>query len=145
MKGICVVGYGYWGPKLVRNFLAAAAGRKVAVCDDNRAWLERAKHDFPGVATFATFDEMLTDSSCDADLRSDEERNRLLFDYRGGDVYSPKMPGREALTSLAADFVPAAGGGSWPVSDSRFGADVGAILHAAQQSVRLRGQEVALG
>jgi hypothetical protein len=42
MKGICVVGYGYWGPKLVRNFLAVAAGRPVAVCDDHRARREPA-------------------------------------------------------------------------------------------------------
>jgi predicted dehydrogenase len=77
--------------------------------------------------------------------RSDEERNRLLFDYRVGDVYSPKVPGREALASLAADFVQAVTKGTRPISDGRFGADVVAILEAAQQSVRQRGQEVSLG
>lgn len=77
--------------------------------------------------------------------RSDEERSRLLFDYRAGDVYSPKIPGGEALAALAADFVSAASRGTTPISDGRFGADVTAILEAAQCSVRQRGQEVELG
>ena len=77
--------------------------------------------------------------------RTDEERNRLLFDYRVGDVYSPKIPPGEALAALAADFVRATTEGSAPLSDGRFGADVVAILEAAQRSVGLRGQEVLLG
>ena len=77
--------------------------------------------------------------------KTDEERNRLLFDYRVGDVYSPKIPAREALAALAEDFVRAVDEGRKPVSDGRFGADVVAILEAAQQSVRLRGQEALLG
>ena len=31
--GIAVVGAGYWGPNLVRNFLASPDWRLVAVCD----------------------------------------------------------------------------------------------------------------
>lgn len=335
MKGICIVGYGYWGPKLVRNFLQAAAGCAVAVCDESPERLARAQKDFPGLRIFKRIDDVLQDPSFDAvalvtpvsshfalakraleagrhvlvekplttsrrdanelialaerqkrvlmvdhtfvyhpavhkikalieagdlgqlryidstrinlglfqhdvnvlwdlavhdlsivnyltperplavsavatahmagapenigfivlryasglvvhlncswvspvkirhiliggdkkmvlynDLdvnepvkvydssyqaRSDEERNRLLFDYRVGDVYCPKIPSREALASLAADFVQAVTKGARPVSDGRFGADVVAILEAAQQSVRQRGQEVSLG
>ncbi len=335
MNGICIVGYGYWGPKLVRNFIQAAAGRAVAVCDESPGRLACAQKDFPGLKTFTKIDDVLANPSFDAvalatpvsthfplakraleagrhvlvekplttskrdavelislaerqqrvlmvdhtfvyhpavhkikalvdagdlgqlryidstrinlglfqhdvnvlwdlavhdlsivnyltperplavsavatahtpgapenigfivlryasglvvhlncswvspvkirhiliggdkkmvlynDLdvneplkvydsgyqaRSDEDRNRLLFDYRVGDVYSPKIPGREALASLAADFVQAITKGTRPISDGRFGADVVAILEAAQQSVRLRGQEVSLG
>ncbi|HEX2855286.1 MAG TPA: Gfo/Idh/MocA family oxidoreductase [Opitutaceae bacterium] len=334
MKGICIVGYGYWGPKLVRNFLQATGGRPVAVCDASPERLARAVKDFPGVRTFAAFEDVLRDATFDAvalatpvsshyplakraleagrhvlvekplthslatanelialaakqqrvlmvdhtfvyhpavhkikalveagdlgqlryidstrinlglfqhdvnvlwdlavhdlsivnyltrerplavssvatahtpgapenigfmvlryasgflvhlncswvspvkirhiliggdkkmilynDLdvneplkvydsgyqaRSDEERSRLLFDYRVGDVYSPKVSGREALASLAADFVQAIEKGTKPVSDGQFGADVVAILEAAEKSVRLRGQEVSL-
>ena len=335
MKGICIVGYGYWGPKLVRNFLAVAAGRAVAVCDESAERLQRAQKDFPGLKAFASFDAVLADAAFDAvalatpvsthyplakraleagrhvlvekpmtdslatarelialaarerrvlmvdhtfvyhpavrkikalvaagdlgqlryidstrinlglfqhdvnvlwdlavhdlsivnfltperplavsavatahtpgapenigfivlryasglvvhlncswvspvkirhiliggdkkmvlynDLdaneplkvydsgyqaRTDEERNRLLFDYRVGDVYSPKIPAGEALAALAADFVRATTDGVAPISDGRFGADVVAILEAAQRSVRQRGQEVLLG
>ena len=334
MNGICIVGYGYWGPKLVRNFIQSAAGRPVAVCDESAERLKRAGHDFPGLKTFASFADVLADSVFDAvalatpvsthyplakraleagrhvlvekpittsrreadelialaarqkrvlmvdhtflyhpavrkikalvdagdlgklryidstrinlglfqhdvnvlwdlavhdlsivnfltperplavsavatahtagapenigfivlryesglvvhlncswvspvkirhiliggdkkmvlynDLdanepvkvydsgyqaRSDEERSRLLFDYRAGDVYSPKISGGEALAALAADFVSAMERGTTPVSDGRFGADVTAILEAAQQSVGRRGQEVSL-
>ncbi len=334
MNGICIVGYGYWGPKLVRNFLQAGRGRPVAVCDESAERLARARHDFPGVRTFGSLAEVLGDPVFDAvalatpvsthyplakraleagrhvlvekpittsrreadelialaarqqrvlmvdhtflyhpavrkikalvdagdlgklryidstrinlglfqhdvnvlwdlavhdlsivnfltperplavsavatahtegapenigfivlryasglvvhlncswvspvkirhiliggdkkmvlynDLdanepvkvydsgyqaRSDEERSRLLFDYRAGDVYSPKISGGEALAALAADFIRAATTGSTPVSDGRFGADVTAILETAQESVKRRGQEVAL-
>jgi predicted dehydrogenase len=334
MNGICIVGYGYWGPKLVRNFIQAAAGRAVAVCDESPERLARAQKDFPGVRMFTRLDDVLGDPSFDAvalatpvsshfplakraleagrhvlvekplttarreadelialarsrklvlmvdhtfvyhpavrkikalieagdlgqlryidstrinlglfqhdvnvlwdlavhdlsivnyltperplavsavatahtpgapenigfivlryasglvvhlncswvspvkirhiliggdrkmilynDLdmneplkvydsgyqaRTDEDRSRLLFDYRVGDVYSPKIPGGEALAALAADFVQAITKGVPPVSDGRFGADVVAILEAAQLSVRQRGQEVSL-
>jgi hypothetical protein len=33
MIGVGIVGYGYWGPNLVRNFSEAAASRVAAVCD----------------------------------------------------------------------------------------------------------------
>jgi len=334
MKGICIVGYGYWGPKLVRNFLAVAQGKTVAVCDDSEDRLARARRDFPAVKTYATLTEVFAADGIDAvalatpvsthyplakraleagrhvlvekpmthsvatsrelialaaarkrvlmvdhtfvyhpavrkikalieagnlgrlryidstrinlglfqhdvnvlwdlavhdlsivnfltperplavsavatahtpgapenigfmvlryasgmvvhlncswvspvkirhiliggdkqmilynDLdaneplkvydsgyqaRTDEERNRLLFDYRVGDVYSPKIPGGEALAALVTDFLRAIAEGVAPVSDGVFGADVVAILEAAQRSVGLRGQEVAL-
>ena len=73
--------------------------------------------------------------------RSDEERSRLLFDYRAGDVYSPKIPAQEALGAMAADFVQAIATKKHPTSDGRFGASVVAILEAAQRSVRRRGRE----
>ncbi|MSU69178.1 MAG: Gfo/Idh/MocA family oxidoreductase [Opitutaceae bacterium] len=335
MKGICIVGYGYWGPKLVRNFLQAVAGRPVAVCDESSGRLAQAQKDFPGLRTFAAFDDVLRDASFDAlalatpvsshfslakrgleagrhvlvekpltpsrreadelialaerqrrvlmvdhtfvyhpavrkikdlveagdlgrlryidstrinlglfqhdvnvlwdlavhdlsivnyltperplavsaiatahtagapenigfivlryasglvvhlncswvspvkirhmliggdkkmilynDLdanepvkvydsgyqaRSDEDRSRLLFDYRVGDVYSPKISSREALGAMAADFRQAVTNGTQPVSHGRFGAEVVAILEAAQQSIRQRGQEVGIG
>lgn len=335
MKGICIVGYGYWGPKLVRNFLQVAAGRTVAVCDENPERCARAQKDFPGLVTFSSYAAALTDDRFDAvalatpvsshhplavqaleagrhvlvekpvthslaaarelialaekqrcvlmvdhtfiyhpvvnkikslvdsgelgrlryidstrinlglfqhdvnvlwdlavhdlsivnyltperplavsavatahtpgapenigflvlryesgflvhlncswvspvkirhmliggdrkmilynDLdaneplkvydsgyqaRTAEDRNRLLFDYRVGDVYSPKIPAREALAALATDFVQAVTNGTRPVSDGRFGADVVAVLEAAEKSVRQRGQEVLLG
>ena len=66
MKGICIVGYGYWGPKLVRNFLQAAAGCTVAVCDESPDRLSRAQKDFPAVKVFSSFDRLLADPDFDA-------------------------------------------------------------------------------
>ena len=76
--------------------------------------------------------------------RTDEERNRLLFEYRIGDVHSPRIPPREALANLVADFVAAIRDGTAPRSDGRFGADTVKILEAAQRSVKAGGSEVSL-
>lgn len=76
--------------------------------------------------------------------RTDEERNRLLFEYRAGDVYSPKIAPREALANLVADFVAAIRDQRAPVSDGRFGADTVKILEAAEQSITAGGKEIAL-
>lgn len=76
--------------------------------------------------------------------RTDEERNRLLFEYRAGDVYSPKIPPREALANLAADFASAIFQGTRPASDGRFGAAIVKILEAAQASVKAGGKEIPL-
>lgn len=76
--------------------------------------------------------------------RTDEERNRLLYEYRAGDVYSPRIPQREALANLVADFARAVQTGGRPISDGRFGADAVKILEAAQQSVKSKGSEITL-
>ena len=60
MNGICIVGYGYWGPKLVRNFLQTGGGI-VAVCDENAERLGRARKDFPGLRTYSSFDALLAE------------------------------------------------------------------------------------
>jgi predicted dehydrogenase len=76
--------------------------------------------------------------------RSHDERNRLMFEYRTGDVFSPKIAPREALANLVADFVSAIGAGTAPVSSGRFGADTVRILEAAQRSIERGGGEVRL-
>lgn len=43
MVGIGVIGYGYWGPNVVRNFQALDGARVVAICDKNSTALQRAR------------------------------------------------------------------------------------------------------
>lgn len=43
MLGIGVIGYGYWGPNIVRNFQALPDARVIAICDKNPAALARAQ------------------------------------------------------------------------------------------------------
>ena len=38
-----VIGYGYWGPNIVRNLQALAGARGVGICDKNPAALRRAE------------------------------------------------------------------------------------------------------
>lgn len=76
--------------------------------------------------------------------RTDEERNRLLYEYRAGDVFSPRIPQREALANLVADFARAVKTGQRPASDGCFGADTVRILEAAQRSIKATGAEISL-
>jgi len=76
--------------------------------------------------------------------RTDEERNRLLYEYRSGDVFSPKIAGEEALANMVGDFSTAIRTGIAPRSDGRFGADTVKILEAAQASITTGGSETKL-
>jgi predicted dehydrogenase len=76
--------------------------------------------------------------------RTDEERNRLLYEYRSGDVFSPKIAGEEALANMVSEFAVAVRDGTPPHSDGRFGADTVKILEAAQASITSGGSEIPL-
>ena len=49
MIKVGVIGYGYWGPVVARNFHSAAGCELAAVCDKNPALLERAKNAYPAI------------------------------------------------------------------------------------------------
>jgi len=56
---IGVVGYGYWGPNLVRNFTAADDCQVTAVCDMSDDRLGQVTKLYPSVSLFKDFDEFL--------------------------------------------------------------------------------------
>lgn len=66
MVGVGVVGYGYWGPNLVRNFAEAEGARLVGVCDTREEALEQVRSRFPTVKTTTTVDDLLADPEVDA-------------------------------------------------------------------------------
>ena len=49
MIGIGVIGYGYWGPNLVRNFAECEGAAVRVVCDLRPAQLAKAERRYPGV------------------------------------------------------------------------------------------------
>jgi predicted dehydrogenase len=61
-----VVGYGYWGPNIVRNLSALDRCDVVAVCDKNAKALKRAKKTYPGVHLTTDFSEVLESPEVDA-------------------------------------------------------------------------------
>lgn len=61
MLGIGVVGYGYWGPNLVRNFSNSGVARVVMVSDLDPAKLATSRRFHPGVATTSNFRDLLED------------------------------------------------------------------------------------
>src|SRR6202522_1321409 len=61
-----VIGYGYWGPNIVRNFHGQDKSRVVAVCDKSSKSLDRVRHAFPDVRTTNDCKELLTSPDIDA-------------------------------------------------------------------------------
>ena len=62
---IGIVGLGYWGPNLVRNFLAQNVVEKVIGCDSNEKRLASIKSKFPAVELVNDYNKLL-DSNVDA-------------------------------------------------------------------------------
>src|SRR5438128_4201804 len=66
MIGVGVIGYGYWGPNLVRNFSEVQGARVVAVSDMRSDRLAQVKQRYPTIRTTTDHRELLTDSAIDA-------------------------------------------------------------------------------
>ena len=60
-----IVGLGYWGPNLVRNFSAEPACELVWGCDKSEERLNWLKAHYPAVKPTANFDDVLNDPSID--------------------------------------------------------------------------------
>ena len=56
---VCLIGYGYWGPKLARNFQNSNFFNLVSVSDKSKANLLKAKKDFPLVKTSTDFKKLI--------------------------------------------------------------------------------------
>jgi predicted dehydrogenase len=63
---VAVVGLGYWGPNLARNFAALPGCELAWCCDASEAMRERFAPSFPGARFTADLDEVLADDSLDA-------------------------------------------------------------------------------
>jgi predicted dehydrogenase len=66
MITVGVIGYGYWGPNLVRNFAEAAGARVGFVVDLSPARLAAAARRFPGVKTSISPADLIEDPAVDA-------------------------------------------------------------------------------
>jgi predicted dehydrogenase len=63
---IGVIGYGYWGPNVVRNFYNAANATVVCVCDQNPKSLQRVRKAYPSMPVTVDPTEILTSPDIDA-------------------------------------------------------------------------------
>src|SRR5262249_60126478 len=66
MLRLGVIGYGYWGPNVVRNFYAQPDCRIVAICDRDPAARSRAEAQYPGITTRVDAEEVLSAPDVDA-------------------------------------------------------------------------------
>lgn len=63
---IGVIGYGYWGPNIVRNFHGQDKSHVVAVCDKNPKSLARVRQAFPDMSVTDDCNDLLTATDIDA-------------------------------------------------------------------------------
>ncbi len=59
---VCLVGYGYWGPKLARNFQNSNFFKLVSVSDKSQTNLLRAKKDFPFIMTSKDYKKSISNN-----------------------------------------------------------------------------------
>jgi predicted dehydrogenase len=66
MLNIGIIGYGYWGPNLVRNFSGVDGANVKAVADLNAKRLDRVKQLNPTIEVTTDFRKLMSDSEIDA-------------------------------------------------------------------------------
>ncbi len=66
MINVGVIGYGYWGPNIVRNFNSLDKASVVAICDVNQDALNRARKAYPYVRITKDWNEITGSADIDA-------------------------------------------------------------------------------
>lgn len=66
MIRVGVVGYGYWGPNIVRNFNSVEGSQVIAVCDLNEEARKRAQKAYPNLRVTSSCHEMISSLDIDA-------------------------------------------------------------------------------
>src|SRR5436189_5686909 len=66
MLRLGAIGYGYWGPNVVRNFATQADCRVTTICDGDAAARARALSHHPGAQAVADARDVLTSPEIDA-------------------------------------------------------------------------------
>lgn len=66
MINVGVIGCGYWGPNLIRNFISYAGTKLIWACDVDEKRLEKVLSPYPGVRPSTDLKEILSDDKVDA-------------------------------------------------------------------------------
>jgi len=68
MTVVALVGYGYWGPNLLRNYMELPEARVKTVCDLDPEKLKKAAQRYPAVETTCDIEAVLADDEIEAVL-----------------------------------------------------------------------------
>ena len=66
MIKVAVIGCGYWGPNLIRNFVTCPETELIWACDLDEERMAKVLSPYPGVKSTRDMNELLTDSDIDA-------------------------------------------------------------------------------
>jgi predicted dehydrogenase len=113
-----------WLAPMKTRLVMLGGSRRLAVYDDNLV-TEKIK----------IYDKGITRSTI-------EGLYDALVQYRNGDMYAPAIENSEALGREIRHFNHCVQRGTVPITDGKAGLRVVGILHAAQESIRNRGERV---
>ena len=66
MFSIGIIGYGYWGPNIVRNFSSLEGARVHSICDRSEEALKRARRTYPQISTTRECSDILNSPEIEA-------------------------------------------------------------------------------
>ena len=66
MLKVGVIGYGYWGTNIVRNFHQCQESCVEIVCDKNTKMLQRLSQSYPNIRTTTDYNDVINDAQIDA-------------------------------------------------------------------------------
>ncbi len=66
MINIGIIGYGYWGPNIARNFNSCQKAELISICDLNKKRLNIAKSHYPFIKTYLNPTELITSKDIEA-------------------------------------------------------------------------------
>ncbi|HBH60993.1 MAG TPA: oxidoreductase [Nitrospiraceae bacterium] len=111
MINIAVIGYGYWGPNIVRNFNATEGTKVLSICDGNQEAITRARKAYPHIAVTSDCNDIINSPEVDAvavitPVSTHYELAKRLLE-KGKHVFVEKpftasVPQAEKLIELAA-------------------------------------------
>ena len=84
------------------------------------------------------------DKGVDLDVKDDQARRQILVSYRTGDMHSPRLDRREALSLVAKEFADAIAERREPLTGAAAGIRVVSLLEAAERSLRSQGTRIRL-
>jgi predicted dehydrogenase len=66
MINIGIIGYGYWGPNVARNFNSSEGAKLIAICDLNKKRLNLAESNYPFIKSFSDAKDLISSKDIDA-------------------------------------------------------------------------------
>jgi predicted dehydrogenase len=78
------------------------------------------------------------------EVKSNEDKFKIMVEYRTGDIHIPQVSLHEALKEMAQDFIRSIEFEYTPRSSSTLGLEVVKILEKSQESIKQKGKEILL-
>jgi len=98
---VAVVGYGYWGPNLVRNIIERPEFELWGLCELSEDRTAKFRNRYPGVRTSPSFDEVLSDPEVDAVSIATPPRTHHALVKRALDAGKHVLVEKPLATSVA--------------------------------------------